>query len=332
MNPPAAQADDSLTMMTAASAPGLYDVMEFVADRMGFFKAEHITLSKQYVNSPSAAAQLVGTGKGDICSASYEAVLQGYQHGLHLEYFLSRSSRYSNVVAVLDDSPVRTLGDLKGKNIGVINIGSAGQVTAESMLAGAGLKPTDVTYSPIGMGPQAVNAIVSKRVDAVGYPYGEVVPVEVVGNVKMRVFRHPLLKDVANTGFAASPDAIVAKADVLRRFSRAIVMAALFVRYNPAVSARFFLEAGGQQATPDNLARETKELEMLQDDLPAADPSNKRMGYLSPTGMELFSQMLTDAGMTAQVVPASAVLTNAFVPYANDFDHQAVIALAKRTK
>jgi hypothetical protein len=56
------------------------------------------------------------------------------------------------------------------------------------------------------------------------------------------------------------------------------------------------------------------------------------MGYLSPTGMELFSQMLTDAGMTAQVVPASAVLTNAFVPYANDFDHQAVIALAKRTK
>lgn len=328
--PRPAAAADTVNIMAGAVAPALYDVMQLVAENVGFFAQEGLVVQQQLVNSPSVAAQLVATGRGDLCAASYEAIAQGYDKGLHLQYFLGRSTRFSNVMAVLDSSPIRTIADFKGKNIGVINIGSAGQVTAEVMLAGAGVDASEVTFSPIGVGPQALQAVIAGHVDGVGYPYGEVVPLEVVGNVKMRVFRHPILKDVGISGFAATPAVVASKADLLRRFSRAIVKGAIFVRENPAVSAQYFLAAFGTKITPEMLANEVKELTLLEDDLPAADPSNRRIGQLSINGLQLYSQVLADRGMTKQVVPATAVATNQFVAFANDFDRAAVEAFARR--
>jgi NitT/TauT family transport system substrate-binding protein len=325
-----ATADDTLTIMRGAIAPSLYDVLDIVAENVGFFKDEHLTIVEQNVNSPSVAAALVASGKGDLCSLSAEAVLQGYTKGLHLEYVFTHAGRYSNVLAVLDGSPIRSLADFKGKNIGVINVGSAGQVTAQLILAGAGLSKTDVTYSPIGVGPQALEAVADKRVDAVGYPTGEVVPMEVLGHLSMRVFRDPILADVKNAGIAAAPATIQTKADAIKRFLRAIVKAAIFVRYNPQVSARYFLQTEGTRITPQSLADKARELVLLRDDLPAADPSDKRIGYLSPRDLEVLSKVLTDYGLTSQVVPAAAIVTDQFIDYANDFDRAPVVALAKR--
>ncbi len=328
--PRPAVADDTLTVMGASIAPSLYDVLDIVADKAGFYKAEHLNIVEQLVNSPAVAAQLVGTGKGDICALSYEAVLQGYEKGLKLEYFFSRSQRYTNEVAVLDSSPVRTLADLKGKNIGVINIGSAGEVTAQLMLEGVGLKPTDVTYSPIGVGAQAYDAVLNKRVDAVGYPTGEIVPMEVVTGVKMRAFRDPLLSDIPNAGYASTPATIAAKGDALKRFTRAIVHAAIFARENPQVAARWFLEVSGGKFTDADVQKKAQEFVLLRADLPGTDPMAKNIGGFNPLGIQLYAKVLQQYGMTKDVVPVSAILTNAFIPFANDFDHRAAMDAAKR--
>jgi NitT/TauT family transport system substrate-binding protein len=329
---PAAAADDTLTLMASTATPGVYEALEFVARYAGFYAAEHLNVTKQYVNSPSVAAQLIASGRGDVCTVSAEAILQGYEKGLHLQYFIAHAARFSNVLAVLDDSPIRTLEDFKGKNIGEINVGSAGEVTAELMLAGAGLHRSDYAFSPIGMGPQAIEAVVDKRVDAVAYPYGEVVPLEIVGNVKMRVFRDPILKDIVNAGLAASPATIQSRGPVLARFSRALVKAAIFTRENPAVTARYFLEGAGVKVTPDALRAKTLELTMLEDDLPGYDPMNPRIGYMSPQGLEIYSRELTDYGFTHAVVPAAAIVTDRFIPFANDFDRRALIAQARAAR
>ena len=42
--------------------------------------------------------------------------------------------------------------------------------------------------------------------------------------------------------------------------------------------------------------------------------------------MEILSRT-HDYGMTASLVRASAIVTDGFIPYANDFDHKAVITL-----
>jgi NitT/TauT family transport system substrate-binding protein len=232
-------------------------------------------------------------------------------------------------MAVLSDSPVRTLADFGGINLGETNAGGAAEVAAASMLAGAGLKSSEYSFVPIGTGSQGLTAILAKKVDGVAFPLLEIVRDEVVGNVTFRVFRHPILKDIGNVGFAATPATIAAKADVLKRFCRAIVEAAIFVRANPQAAARLYLQGSGQRVTDEAVQQTTRIYQLMQNDLLASDTSDRRIGSMSPKDLELYSRYLVDYGFAHQVVPGAAVVTDQFVDYANDFDHQALAKYAK---
>jgi NitT/TauT family transport system substrate-binding protein len=326
-----ARAADTLTIIEGASAPGLQDALELVADGAGFYRDERLDVHKEYASNASLAAQLVASGKADVASLAVEPVLTGWERGVRLQFFFARAARLSYVLAVPDASPIRTPADFKGADIGETNTGSSGEVSAGSILAGAGLHKGDYAYVPIGYGAQALDAIANKRVAGVAFPHAELITMEAVENARFRYFRSPLLKDVANVGYAALPATIDAKSDVLARFSRAIAEAAFFIRKNPAAAARLFLAGTGTKPTPDALRIKTRELTLFEDDLPAADPASARIGYLSPLGLELYSRAIVDAGLARQVVPAGALVTGRFIRFANAFDRRAVAARAGRT-
>jgi hypothetical protein len=84
--------------------------------------------------------------------------------------------------------------------------------------------------------------------------------------------------------------------------------------------------------TADALANETRLLSFAQDQLPGIDPASKKIGYISPRGLQIYSQFMADNGLTKSVVLVSSVLTDQFIDYANDFDHQAFIARVKRMR
>jgi hypothetical protein len=46
-------------------------------------------------------------------------------------------------------------------------------------------------------------------------------------------------------------------------------------------------------------------------------------------GLGVLTSWLNDNGLTSKVVPVSAISTDAFIAYANDFDHKALIARVK---
>jgi NitT/TauT family transport system substrate-binding protein len=327
--PRPAAADDALTVIGGA-AGSFYEVLDNVAQQGGFFKAEHLDVNKQYAGGAGTAAQLVASGKADLLSSSIEPIIQGYERGVRLQVFLTRDPRYDYVMGVLDDSPIKTLADFKGADIGETNLGATAEISANDMLRGAGLRRSDYTFIPIGIGAQGLSAITSKRVPGVVFPSVELGLDSIVGKVKFRIFRDPLLDSIPNVGYAASPATLAAKGDQIARYSRAIVKAALFVHYNPRVSARYFLQGTGQPATPEAIDTITREIELLQGDLPAADPGNRRIGYVDPRGVALYCRFMNDAGLTKQLVPWTAVATNQFNAFANTFDHRAVEAMAKR--
>jgi NitT/TauT family transport system substrate-binding protein len=326
--PQAARADDTLSIIAGSGAPGIFDTLEIVAAGAGYYRTEHLNVSKDYASNASAAAQLVSVGKADVASLSVEPVLQGYEKGIRLRFFLSRQARYSYVLAVLADSPLHTLADFKGVVIGETNTGSAAEVIAHSMLAGAGLRAGDYSFVPTGTGASGLSAIASHRIGAAAFPYLEVLTDGIVGHLTFRIYRHPILKDIGNVGYAVLPATLTTKADQLRRFSRAIVKAALFVRADPSAAAKLYLQGTGQKITPESLAMMTQIYAQLKDDLPAADMANPRIGAMSVRGLGLYSQFLVDGGMAHQTVPGSAIATDEFIPFANTFDHKAVIAQA----
>ena len=106
--------------------------------------------------------------------------------------------------------------------------------------------------------------------------------------------------------------------------------AAIFARENPQVAARWFLEVSGGKFTDADVQKKAQEFVLLRADLPGTDPMAKNIGGFNPLGIQLYAKVLQQYGMTKDVVPVSAILTNAFIPFANDFDHRAAMDAAKR--
>jgi NitT/TauT family transport system substrate-binding protein len=329
--PRPAAADDTLVFVLGTGTPVLMNSLNRIAQGAGFYGDEHLNVVEKLVGGAAEAAQLCASGQGDICPLSMEPLISNYSKGLRLQLFLNRESHYSYVLAVPDASPVKTLADFKGTTLGAHIIGpsSSGEIAAQSMLGDAGLKPDDVSFVAIGYADQGFDALLSGRVAGAAFVQYELIPFEVAGH-KLRIFEHPTLKDVANAGYCAAPATIANKADQLARWSRAIVKAALFVRLNPEASARLVLQGVGKPFTEDDVATMTREFALWEDDLPAYDPNNRKIGYISPEGAERYSTILAGYGVAPATVPGSAIVDDRFIGFANDFDRRAVAALAKR--
>jgi ABC-type nitrate/sulfonate/bicarbonate transport system substrate-binding protein len=330
--PAAARADDTLTIVTGSSPTAFFDVLSNVAARAGFYKDEHLTVNEQYTSGPAVGAQLVASGKGDICSISIEPIILGYAKGLYLTPFFSRDPRDEWVIAVLDDSPIRRLEDFKDTSIGEVSVGSTGERNANSMLSGAGLKKGDYAYIPIGVGAAAIQALTTKKVAGAAFPYPELAAYEVQAHLKFRYFWNPLLYGIGTTVYAATPATIRDKADQLRRFARANVKAAILIRENPQLAARYNVEEANITGDKNAVADWAALLQLAGGQLPGIDPLNKRIGAISPLGMEVFRNFLAADTPSAQAAPLSALVTNQFIAYANDFDRRAFIAHVRQMR
>jgi NitT/TauT family transport system substrate-binding protein len=327
-----AAADDNLTIVTGAQPTAFYQVIDDVAMKEGFFKAENLNVDYNYAGNPQIASQLLASGKGDIGAQALEPLISGYSKGVHLLAFFMRTPKSQYALGVVDSSPIKTLAQFKGTTLGEYSVRSAAEDYVNSMLSQAGLTKSDYSYIPIGNGGQAIEALNSGKVAGAAFPYLELLLYEVNAGQKYRFFFNPLLENVPDTGYTATPDTIQNKADQLRRFCRAVAEASVFIQANPQVAARDYLEVAGQAVTPDAIQKEAHLLVIAQDLLPGADPLSKRVGDVPISGMGTLSKVMFDGGDTPALVPATAVATDQFINYANDFDHQAVINQARQAK
>jgi len=87
--------DDALSVVAGNPTPGIFDTLELIGGRRGVLQSRTPQRHQEYSANPATAAQLVATGKADVCSLSVEPVLAGYEKGLRLQFFLSRQARYS---------------------------------------------------------------------------------------------------------------------------------------------------------------------------------------------------------------------------------------------
>jgi NitT/TauT family transport system substrate-binding protein len=319
-----ALADDSLSVVRDGKTPPLMNALNLIAEGAGFYKDEHLKVSNVLSDGALDALRICASGRGDICPVGIEPLVSRYDEGIHLKMFLARASKFGYVIGVPEDSPIRTLADLKGRKIGVHSTTGASAVfTTQSALSAAGLKSTDYELVTIGMEDQAVGALASGKVAAAALPFYELIPFMIAGT-NLRIFRHPTLGDYANAGYAVAPPVIELKEDALKRFSRAIVKASLLVRYNPAAAARALLTADGKSLGDADLKRKTAELTFWEGDLPAANPDNRRIGEISATGMQAYIRLMKDSGIIKTVMPVAQVVTDQFIEFANDVDHKSV--------
>jgi NitT/TauT family transport system substrate-binding protein len=156
---------------------------------------------------------------------------------------------YSSISAMLVVSPaasgeVHRIADLKGRRIGVSNLGSGSQILLNYLLAVNGLRPEDVNATAIGVGASALSAIEHGQVDAA---------IVVGGAINALLRAHPGLNILADTrtpegarrvfGPASYPGSLLvaeeswlrANPATARRFVRAVKMAMQWMaKHSPA--------------------------------------------------------------------------------------------------
>jgi NitT/TauT family transport system substrate-binding protein len=327
-----ALADDKILIAGGSTATGFFEVIENTAQLGGFYKEEHLDVEKQYVGSAGLAAQLVASGKVDIATFSIEPIIIGYDKGVHLLAFFSQDPQYDYALGVLVNSPIKTLADFKGTTLGEIASNSPVEYSVNAMLEGAGLRKGDVSYIPIGTGAQAISALTTGKVAGAAFPSPELALYEAMTPTRFRYFRHPILKDVPNLAYVSSPATIQAKSEILKRFLRAHVMASIFVRENPLVAARYFVQGAGMKVTDEAVQNEYRLLLLSQDQLAGVNPMSNKIGEVRVRELDFYAKFLYENGAAPTLVPAANFTTNQFIAYGNDFDHAAFIARAKAVK
>ncbi len=324
------EAFDELSFVISSSVPPLMDTLDLVAEGAGLYRAERLRVRKVFVDGVTEAADIVSRGEGDLCPIGLEPVQTGYERGVGLQMFMARMGTYTYVLAVLEKSPIRTLEDFRGATIGIHQIGArplSGQVAVETALAAVGLVKGEYALEAIGFTDVALAALTSGRVSAAAFPFYELIPYQ-IGGTALRTFRHPVLKDVINAGYAAAPATIAARGDALARFSRAIAKAALLVRWVPDAAARVMLEALGRPFADADVALYARMFALWQTELPAWDEKSPRIGFIAPEGVARYCRVIAEYGLTRDVVPVDAILTNRFNDEANAFDRAELRAFA----
>src|SRR5205085_9400921 len=121
------------------------------AKELGYMKEEGIDLDLQVVNGSSAVVQQLAAGNAQMAVILAPNTLLGFAEGVKYKAFYDFLTRNTFDVKVLPDAPINRLTDLKGKNIGTIDLTRGDLPPLRAQLQRAGPVPTrDGTVLALG--------------------------------------------------------------------------------------------------------------------------------------------------------------------------------------
>jgi putative hydroxymethylpyrimidine transport system substrate-binding protein len=135
-----------------------------VAQEKGYFAARGLDVDLVAPADPNDPPKLLAAGKADI-AVSYEPQLHlQLEAGLPLVRIGTLIATPLVTLTALEDGPIKTIADLKGRKIGY-SIGGTDETVLRTMLAHSGVALGDVTLVNVNF--SLLPALLSKQVDAV---------------------------------------------------------------------------------------------------------------------------------------------------------------------
>jgi NitT/TauT family transport system substrate-binding protein len=245
-------------------------------------------------------------------------------------------------LVALDASPIRDVKDFKGKTIGVSTLGTGGVALLNSFLSARGLKPNDdFALVAVGVGPAAVEALRSNRVQGLMYWGSAITSFEVTG-LKLRYFFDPEWRHYPDFSMVTMQSTIERDPKMVEAIVRGAVMGSLFATTNPDCVRR--IQWAKFPATKPTGADEAQlaaaDLHRLEGQLQGMKQAlemggGKLWGNVTAKDFARTEQLLVDTRVITKGVanPADYVVsTPGFFEKVNTFDHEAVIRQAQECK
>jgi NitT/TauT family transport system substrate-binding protein len=137
-----------------------------LALRRGHFAAEGVAVTFQTAAGGANVATQIGAGNVEIGGGTGETTMIVRPNGLPVRAVALLGGRPLWQIAVRRDGPVRAIGDLRGKRVGVIGFQDTGYYSLLGALAASGLRRADVNIQAVG--PAGITQLmVSGGLDAI---------------------------------------------------------------------------------------------------------------------------------------------------------------------
>ena len=241
-------------------------------------------------------------------------------------------------LAVLESSKIMSGADMKGKRVGLINLGTGGLLFLKSYLVQSGVKPTgDVKYISTGFGAPAVSALRTGKVDGLMYWASAIAGFQNAG-LKLRLLRADDWKNYPDYSLSVMEQTVKSDPKLVLAIARGAAKATVFALANPDCARRVYWKnhpsnkpTGVDEATAIkwDSNRLASQMESLQAGLDLN--GGKLVGNVDPAGFDRLQKFMKGHGLIKKVMAPTDYLVDipGFYQKINDFDVEKVQAAAK---
>ncbi len=233
-------------------------------------------------------------------------------------------------IAVMPDSSVQKLEDLKGQVIGVNTMGDSVVQGVQSSAKRMGWSPAELRLIVVGFDMSAANALMTKRVAAWATYDSPLAVVAGLGH-KFRTLPHPSDWNIPGTCIATSRAMLRERPDTVRRVLRVVTKGLVFAMHSPRLATELHADMFPTVLFKDRpyqesiQARETQLRARIERQVPLKD---MRWGEFDAKTM----QNAVAVQGVADRVSGAALFTNEYLDLANGVDLAAVRGLTGRVQ
>lgn len=304
------------SVLTTGSAPFA------IAQHFGWYDDLGVEVELVNFGGSSDCVRNLATEEVLIAVPSLEPMALLRASGVETQVFYSAFRRNIFGIGVPEDSDIMTYDDLKGKNIGVTSMASNGVLIARSVAASVGLNPdTDIRIVVSGQPAQSAVLMQKGEVDAVSQWDTNYTLMSLAG-VPMRMLKDDLISTFPANSFAALPESIAEKGDLLAKVAAGYAMGQMFIIENPRKGMDIFQQVY-PQVVPTGIDYEAS-LDRGEALLTTVAGNWTLNGETENWGESIVStyQKYLDWLVEAEVLPASMaaedLVTNALIGQVND--------------
>jgi len=308
-----------------------------IATKMGWFKEDGVEVELVPLAGSGDCVKTVATKEVAYALPSVEPLAAARPQGVKAKIFYTAYQGNIYGIAVPADSPVQKMTDLKGKNIGVISMGSAGVQIARALAATAGMDPAnDINVVVAGEGAQTAAMVRSGQVAALSQYDTQYAMVENAG-VKLRVLDTRDIDRYPSNGLLALEETLKARPKEAAAVARGYARGTVFAINNPEAAIRMLYEVypqtrptGKDEATAIRDDVRVLQARIVNWKLDKAGVS--KWGENSETNYAAYAEFLLKWGVIKQKVDVHDLITNELIGSINNFDPAKVAAEARAYK
>ncbi len=313
-----------------------------VPQALGYYKDEGIEVEVQTVGGASAAINLLTNGQAQFSSHGTAGLFEAVDKGAPVRGFICQIPDYFVSIAVLKESPITSVDQLRGKTIGVNAIGGAPDLVLHAVAQRQGWTAgKDIEFLAVGTGIPALDALRKGRVQALGLWDSIFAEFEFLG-AQFRFFRPDPMPSI---GFTHTTNTLVKTIqedpDLITAMARAQAKSLIFMAAaDPAELTKLHYKVyPATKSTGMSDADAVREgVELMKARVPFMRFKQRVFDHIELLGdasdkmIASMRDLLYSGKQLKQSLPPDAYFTRQFVPAMNSLNFKAIIDEAKKFK